>query len=431
MADWLRPRDIEKRLQQYWGSGRMLVDAIDSTLQNNMFPIRINLHAPSTTEISTAFTEVSDWISELDRGSKESLGFGYSLQKAERNHRLTGRNMIPEHAIIETRQDALLLIKKTNEEARFINITEQMYQAFPDLVAEIKAWLAKNAIRTLKNVDKIERMIAVMVWFRNHPNSGLYMRELDIPGVDTKFLSGNWRIMTDLLRLVLGSDAVDDEENEDDADESNESESGTSGSGRAKMSAFETEFGLRSKPATVRFRVLDESLAIRGLTDISIPIEQFAALELEVSKVFITENEVNGLSFPSVRDAIVVFGLGYGVEILRQAHWLADKQCFYWGDIDTHGFAILNMLRSFLPQAESLLMDEQTLLDNLILWGSEDKQFKGELPRLNEHERRVYDLLRDGSYTEMLSDTKKNAGVRLEQERIPFSTVEAKINQLA
>ena len=39
------------------------------------------------------------------------------------------------------------------------------------------------------------------------------------------------------------------------------------------------------------------------------------------------------------------------LELLRQNHpaWLLEKEIYYWGDIDTHGFAIFNQLRGFLP----------------------------------------------------------------------------------
>ncbi|NOR71388.1 MAG: hypothetical protein GQ532_17115, partial [Methylomarinum sp.] len=33
----------------------------------------------------------------------------------------------------------------------------------------------------------------------------------------------------------------------------------------------------------------------------------------------------------------------------------------YWGDLDTHGFAILSRLRHYYPQVKSILMDEKTL----------------------------------------------------------------------
>jgi hypothetical protein len=60
---------------------------------------------------------------------------------------------------------------------------------------------------------------------------------------------------------------------------------------------------------------------------------------LSAPRIFITENEINGLAFPDLPDGIVVFGLGYALDRLAAASWMADRAIHYWGDIDTHGFA--------------------------------------------------------------------------------------------
>jgi hypothetical protein len=110
----------------------------------------------------------------------------------------------------------------------------------------------------------------------------------------------------------------------------------------------------------------------------------------------------------------VIFGAGYGFENLAAAKWLLGKELYYWGDIDTHGFAILNQLRRTLPHAASMLMDERTLLDHRELWGIEERQESAELALLKGEEREVYDGLRQGRWGER---------VRLEQERVGFERV--------
>jgi hypothetical protein len=148
-----------------------------------------------------------------------------------------------------------------------------------------------------------------------------------------------------------------------------------------------------------------------GLSDISTQAEEFASLHLNPRVVFITENEVNGLAFPPVDGAVVVFGLGYGLDALAGAEWLRRPRLIYWGDIDTHGFAMLARLRAYFPSAESLLMDEATLLAHGPLWVREDRPFVGELPRLTEAERQLFENLKLDRYGDH---------VRLEQERIPY-----------
>jgi hypothetical protein len=87
----------------------------------------------------------------------------------------------------------------------------------------------------------------------------------------------------------------------------------------------------------------------------------------------------------------------------------------YWGDIDTHGFAILNRLRHHLPHARSMLhgpshpagtpgpLDHRAVPNRL------------NLDRLDQAESALYADLISDSYA---------PSVRLEQERISFSSIE-------
>ena len=63
------------------------------------------------------------------------------------------------------------------------------------------------------------------------------------------------------------------------------------------------------KPVQVRLRLLDVKQFINGISDIMIPVEQLSAFKPLVSRVFITENEINGLSFPDVKESLVIFKL--------------------------------------------------------------------------------------------------------------------------
>ncbi len=89
----------------------------------------------------------------------------------------------------------------------------------------------------------------------------------------------------------------------------------------------------------------------------------------------------------------------------------------YWGDIDTHGFAILNRLRR-LPHARSMLMDRATLLAHRDHWTTEPSPTTAVLDRLDPSESALY--------AELISDAHASS-VRLEQERISFSVVEKAI----
>jgi hypothetical protein len=150
------------------------------------------------------------------------------------------------------------------------------------------------------------------------------------------------------------------------------------------------------------------------LPDITLDAASFAALTLPVTRVFITENETNFLAFPPIPQAIAIFGAGYGWESLAGAAWLRRCDLHYWGDIDTHGFAILDQLRSHFPHVTSLLMDRETLLMHRAHWGEEPDPIRHDLARLTTEEVALYDELRFDRIRSRL---------RLEQERIGYRWV--------
>jgi hypothetical protein len=101
---------------------------------------------------------------------------------------------------------------------------------------------------------------------------------------------------------------------------------------------FERKFGLNYDPPLVRLRLLDPALTQGGFSDITVSLAELAQTDPGAKTVFITENKINGLAFPPVKHSLVIFGLGYGVEMLPDIPWLGRKELIYWGDIDTHGF---------------------------------------------------------------------------------------------
>jgi hypothetical protein len=106
------------------------------------------------------------------------------------------------------------------------------------------------------------------------------------------------------------------------------------------------------------------------------------------------------------------------VDLLASARWMHDCNIFYWGDVDTHGFRMLDQLRARFPELQSLLMDRETLMTHHRSWGAEPMPYLGALTRLNENELALYDDLRFNRLGE---------NVRLEQERISFAWLQERL----
>lgn len=172
-------------------------------------------------------------------------------------------------------------------------------------------------------------------------------------------------------------------------------------------------------------RVLDPELraVLGGLGDISAPREEVAGIGIQPKHVFIVENLQTGLAFDDLAGTVVIMRLGYAVDVLDRLPWLRRAQCIYWGDIDTHGFAILDRARTCLPGLKTVLMDESTLMCHRDLWVEEkDQHASTELPRLTPAEQKLYQSLKDNLHGQH---------VRLEQERIrwdmAWETIKARI----
>ena len=78
-------------------------------------------------------------------------------------------------------------------------------------------------------------------------------------------------------------------------------------------------------------------------------------LPIQPERVFVFENLATVLAMPDVPGAIAVHGGGHRVDLVARLPWA--QRVTYWGDLDSHGFAILNRLRARGVDATSALMD--------------------------------------------------------------------------
>lgn len=441
---WTRPADLRNQVDRLWRRGILLEellristpvveDAADSAADRDSetsesssymgrFPMRLTLKRPNSTQLVERFDEVRDWIAELNTGQF------YRVESREVRHRILGANRVPHRVWVDTLEDALAMIGKSRDAERFHDLASMTRVRRPELLL----WLERYPLKALEFADVWPLLLDVVAWIRERPRPGVYLRQIDLPGIHTKFIEEHRVVLAQLLDLVLPPDAIDP------------TATGVGG--------FARRYGFRDKPLRVRFRILDPRLSLsldnsRGLSagarstssgseigpysdqDFEMTARDFARLQVGAARVFITENEINFLSFPPVSGALIIFGGGYGFEMLAEAEWLNECEIHYWGDIDTHGFAILDQLRAHLPNAKSFLMDRKTLMVHERLWGEEPDQVRRDLGRLDPDERQLYDDLCAGRI-EMSARVRGDAGIRLEQERISFGWMEDALMKL-
>lgn len=378
---WTDAKALKAQLLRLWERGEFLRDGVTGHVR---FPLRLTLTHPQSADITDRFDEVRAWVAEL--AAIEAIRVEWQPVR----HRIQGMQNMPTRVWIETLEEALNWIGKRKDWDRFLAQISATRQAFPALLP----WLERRPLQALDRAAEWPQLLAVVSWLLHHPRPGVYLRQVDLPGVHSKFIEAHRGVLAELLDLVLPAGAVDN--------------------GKSGVGQFAARYGFLEKPTRIRFRVLDPAIQIvPGLTspDLTLDADSFARLEPAIARVFITENETNFLAFPPVRGAIVIFGAGYGWDALARCHWLERCPIHYWGDIDTHGFGILDQLRGHFAHITSFLMDRTTLDAHVSVWGREDKPLLADLQRLSPEETTLYNDLRNNRI---------RTGLRLEQEHIGY-----------
>jgi hypothetical protein len=302
-------------------------------------------------------------------------------QWEQRHWASLGTQPVPVRLAVATPEDAARIARREKHWRMISQRVGQVASAWgaPGAAAQLPAALRRHAERIAElSATDFDRLLAVLAWLVDHPESGLYARQLPIRGVDTKWLRDHRGVVTDLVLAVTGR----------------------------------PDLGLAVPPSLIRLRFLDRGLAPGGIADLATGAPHLAALDIQPATVFIFENLECVLAMAPFPKAVVIHGGGYSVDRLDAIGWIHGARVVYWGDLDTHGFAILARLRAHFPDASSALMDAQTFRDHRDLAVPEPKPSHASLQGLTQPEAEALDLV-------------AAAGLRLEQERLPWPACEA------
>jgi len=373
------PEDVRQTLARRFQSKHrewLVGDAGES-----QWPLEVTLGVPTEQAALRQVDGVRAWVSAWQGWQ----GVG-TLSWCDRRWKALGVQRLPEKLALRGPEDVAMW---AGESARWER-AQSRYQAlivrWPVLAQQLPRYF--DVLADYGDAD-YQRLAEMLDWIAKYPQSGLYPRQLPVSGLDSKWLDGRKGLLTDLVAVIQ-------EDSSGDLD-------------------FYRRCGLKAPPLLVRMRVLDQALRahVGGVGDITAPVDDLAGISWPVSHVFIVENLQTGLAMSDMPGTVVFMRLGYNVDVLARLPWLARAKCIYWGDLDTHGFAILHRARSYIPELKSVLMDEETLLRHQALWVDEAAQHSAaELTLLTEEEQQLY---RD------LKQQRWGQNVRLEQERIDWT----------
>jgi hypothetical protein len=356
----------------------------------SQWPLEVTLGVPTEQAALRQVDGVRAWVSAWQ--SWQGVG---TLSWCERRWKALGVQRLPEKLALRGPQDVAMWIGEAARWERALSRYQALTARWPVLAQQLPRYF--DVLADYGDAD-YQRLAEMLDWIANHPKSDLYPRQLPVSGLDSKWLDGRKGLLTDLVAAIQ-------EDSSSDLD-------------------FYQRCGLKAPPLLVRMKVLDQALRVHvgGVGDITAPVDYLAGLSWPVSHVFIVENLQTGLAMSDMPGAVVFMRLGYNVDVLARLPWLASAKCIYWGDLDTHGFAILHRARSYIPGLQSVLMDEDTLLRHKALWVDESAQHPTpELMLLTEEEQQLY---RD------LKQQRWGQNIRLEQERIDWTAAWSVLQRL-
>lgn len=372
---WTTPDEIAAKLRRRWTDGTLL----SALARGDAFPPQdVAVRGPRASEIGADLGAVQRWAAELDRGS--GGGLRYEIVYGEIGGREFGRNRIPSRIRIESYEQAWAILGVGRQVDRYREILDLTHGT-----DAVHSWVADRPLKALDATDDWPGLLAAYRWLDSARGSNRYLRTIDARGVDTKFVERHRSVLGALLGVS------------------------------SSASGFIRDLGLASKPDLLRMRF---GLSFAGLpsavTDATFRVDQVAELAANVQAAAVVENETTFLSLDPPHGGVLLWGKGFDVDRVGRMRWLSQVPVWYWGDLDTHGFAILDRLRAFLPQTTSFLMDRETLLHHRDRWGTETSPTSARLERLDSDEAALYSDLVVDRYA---------PAVRLEQERLDWGWV--------
>lgn len=189
-------------------------------------------------------------------------------------------------------------------------------------------------------------ILSLSDYLSGEPVTGCYIKEWQVPGIDTKFYDHHFLFLRSLVN-VLYRDKHGFVELQD-------------------RDAFFSYFKLIRNYPSVSVGFLDPRMYFNGIDRVQVRVDKLNQLMVRPSVVFVFENENNGdivldRIFPAACNCAVFYGMGKSVSSLKDVSWLQNCKIYYSGDFDYRGYEMLSDLRKIFPQTVSILMDPATL----------------------------------------------------------------------
>ncbi|MEC9360190.1 MAG: DUF3322 domain-containing protein [Pseudomonadota bacterium] len=219
---------------------------------------------------------------------------------------------------------------------------------------------------------------------------GGYVRALALHGVGTKFIESNAPVVERLVDALHGLGGSD----------------------------LYGWLGVALKPTgTIVVRGMSGSIRqqLGNLRTVWVDGRELMHLQVDATHLLIIENEQPAYVVLDMPGTVVIAGCGYQLDWLR-APWVGRMNIGYWGDLDSHGFDMLELAREYQPLIRSVMMDSETLEAHPHA-SAEPSGATVNRGRLTAEEVRVMEALQARPAEQR----------RLEQEKLPAQFVQARL----
>ncbi len=369
------------------------------------WPLIRGLEPPTAVDIRGGLGAVTAWTSAW---AAERELVGVRVVRETRLMKGIGSQTMPVRVEFESPRAVAAFAGETQAWDRVARRRVLLLERWPQLATGVGLGRLYDWMDQASDLD-VDRLVAVADWVLANPRSGLFLRQLPVPGVDTKWIEGGQRRAIAMLVGLLQGDENATVETERE---------------------FLRLCGLLAPAARIRLIVLDQQLrdAVGGLRDIQAPQSDLATLKWAPRTTLFVENLACAYSLPDLESTVAVVGLGRAISLAAALPWIHRTRTLYWGDLDTHGFEILSLARVSFPGARSVLMDSLTLQRYRSRWVPEaapNRQADRSLLLPDECE--LYEALLANAWP----GWKGEQGARLEQERLDWNHVDEELRRVA
>ncbi|MBN2824329.1 MAG: hypothetical protein JXQ76_03315, partial [Campylobacterales bacterium] len=296
MSDIYKIDELVQKCEKLYTKGELFRAYIQG---EELFPWSLNLKKLKQSDIQKDYNDITQSIEKL-----QNKGFGLEYQSF--NFKSMGMQKLPIKIVFNSIDDFFKIIPKAREYQSFCKLYDKLHAKYSTL----QKLFSQHPFWILEYQEVWDEILSVIEFLLANPNPTIYLRELSLSKIDTKFIEKYKKIIDRVTSHIQNQPPLSS----------------------LSHYAFEQKYCFKYPQLQIRFRILDKRLYIQNLSNLSLPLNDFKELNFPCKTIYIVENKITTLSFPNLKDSIVIFGQGYGVSALKEIEWFRDKTIYYSTD---------------------------------------------------------------------------------------------------